>query len=359
MAVEIGFEEVIAALPQLDAEELADVMDRASSLLKKAIGGAPLKKKGVTPHQLEKNHEWTKYVLGDAIMNGWESFVMKTSKMNKETDEKEVTEVLLRESVETEGGHVFADTGKSMSQGQAMCYGKLLRDQKHVIWEEFETQYEQVAPRASVVKKVVKKTSQEVQEEKAAEKKKKEEEKARKAAEKEAEKQKKEEEKKKKEEEKAAKKKPVSKVMTIVPRPRPSAAAPVAVAVAVAVEEDEMPALEENVPVVAAVVAPVVAPVATKAVSQAVSVVKKKKEVKEVKEVRPAMDPFKLPEDATHNLWLWKEITYMRDGDNYIWMYDAKTEEQGDFKGRYNYEKDEIEECDEPQFVEDEEELDA
>jgi len=342
----IGFEQVIAALPQLDAGELAEVMDRASSLLKKAIGGAS-KKKGVTPHQLERNHEWTKFVLADATMNGWASFVMKTSKMNKETEEKEVTEVLLRESVEMEGGHVFADTGKSMSQGQAMCYGKLLRDQNDVVWQDFEGQYEAVAKKAA---KVVKKTSQEVQEEKAAKEQKAVEEKARKAAEKEAEKQRKEEEKKKKEEEKAAKK-PVSK-MTIAPRPRPSVAVAAAVAVAVAVaaatavpvEVDEMPALEENVPVVQVV------PVATKVVSQAVSVMKKKKEV------RPATDPFKLPEDATHNLWSWKETTYMRDGDNYIWMYDAKAGELGDFKGRYNYEKDEIEECDEPQF---EDELDA
>jgi hypothetical protein len=222
----IGFEQVIAALPQLDAEELADVMDRASSLLKKAIGGAPLKKKGVTPHQLERNHAWTNYVLADATMNGWVSFVMKTSKLNKETEEKEVTEVTLRESVEKDGVHVFADTGKPMSQGQAMCYGKLLRDREDVVWKDFESQYEQVAPKASA--KVVKKTSQQVQEEKAEKARKAEEEKARKAAEKEEEKKKKEEEKKKKEEEKEAKK-PVSKVVTIAPRPRPRLPAPVEV----------------------------------------------------------------------------------------------------------------------------------
>lgn len=341
--LEINFEQVIAALPQLDAGELADMMDRASSLLKKAIGGSVAKKKvAAIPSQLERNHEWTKFVLADATMNGWEPFVMRTSKLNKETQEKEVTEVELRESVETEGGHVFADTGKSMSQGQAMCYGKLLRDREDVVWKDFDSQYEQVAPKASAAK-VVKKTSQQVQEEKAAKAAEKEAEKARKAAEKEEEKRKKEEEKKKKEEEKAAKK-PASK--TIVPRPRPRSPAPAAAAAAAAVvveEVEEMPELE-------ALPAPAPVAVALKGI-----VMKKKI----VKEVRPAVDPFKLPEDCTHNVWLWKETQYLRDADNYLWLFDATTQEQGDFKGRYNYAKDEIEECEEPQMVEDEEELDA
>ena len=350
MAAEINFEQVIAALPQLDAKELTNMINRASSLLDKAIGGVAIgsvaigsaakKKVAAIPNQLERNHEWTKFVLADATMNGWEPFVMRTSKLNKETQEKEVTEVMLRESVETEGGHVFADTGKSMSQGQAMCYGKLLRDREDVVWKDFDSQYAQVAPKASA--KVVKKTSQQVEEEKKKKAAEKEAEKERKAAEKAAEKAKKEEEKRKKEEEKAAKK-PASK--TIVPRPRPRSPVPAAPAPApveaAAVEEEEMPELE-------ALPAPVA--VAPKGI-----VMKKKV----VKEVRPAVDPFKLPEDCTHNVWLWKETHYVRDADNYLWLFDATTEEQGGFKGRYNYAKDEIEECEEPQFVEDVEELDA
>jgi hypothetical protein len=352
MAAEINFEQVIAALPQLDAGELANMINRASSLLLNkeigdvaigdvAIGSVAKKKVAAIPSQLERNHEWTKFVLADATMNGWESFVMRTSKLNKETQEKEVTEVELRESVETEKGHVFADTGKSMSQGQAMCYGKLLRDREDVVWKDFDSQYAQVAPKASA--KVVKKSSQQVEEEKKKKAAEKEAEKERKAAEKAAEKAKKEEEKRKKEEEKAAKK-PVSK--TIVPRPRPRSPAPAAAAAVVVEEVEEMPELEAlPAPVV---VAPVV--VAPKGI-----VMKKKV----VKEVRPAVDPFKLPEDCTHNVWLWKETQYLRDADNYLWLFDATTQEQGDFKGRYNYAKDEIEECEEPQFVEDEEELDA
>lgn len=379
----IGFEQVIAALPQLDAAELADVMDRASSLLKKAIGGGAPLKKGVTPHQLERNHAWTNYVLADSTMNGWTSFVMKTTKMNKETEEKEVTEVLLRESVETESGHVFADTGKPMSQGQAMCYGKLLRDHNDVVWQDFEAQYEAMAPKASVkasVKKVVKKTSQEVQEEKQKKELAAAQEKARKAAEKEEEKKeekrKKEEEKKKKEEEKA-KQKPVSKVVTIAPRPRsrspvPAAVevpaeveapvavavveAPVAVAVVEAPVEEAMPALEPLPTVVEEAVKegmPALEPYkVVKAVTKKKVMIPKKVVVEE----RPAVDPFVPRVGGGMKRWTWKETEYLRDEDNYIWVFDAVAKATGEFKGCYDYKTDVIVECDEPQFEEDEEE---
>ena len=352
----IGYKQVMEALPQLNAVELADVMDRASTLLKKVIGSAPSKKVGTTPHQLERNHEWTKFVLADATMNGWESFVMRTSKTNKDTEEKEVTEVSLRESVETEGGHVFADTGKSMSQGQAMCYGKLLRDRDDPIWKDFEAQYEQVAaPKASTVK-VVKKTSQEVQEEKMAKEQKKEEEKKKKEEKKEEEKKKKEEEKKKKEEEKAAKeaaKKPVVKAGIVMPQPRlrspapapapaPAVAVVAAVAEAVPVEEEaEMPALE---PLPVAVVEKVV----EKAVVKAVAPAKKKiVQVKQVVQARPEVDPFDAGE-AGEKQWEWKGKTYIRYADNLMYLWDQENDEYGAFQGRYNYEKDVIEECEEP-----------
>ena len=51
----IGYEQLIASLDHLDVEQLAGVVDRASSLLKKVIvKGVPSKKKGtgVVPPQL-------------------------------------------------------------------------------------------------------------------------------------------------------------------------------------------------------------------------------------------------------------------------------------------------------------------
>jgi len=243
-----------------------------------------------------------------------------------------------------------------------MCYGKLLRDRDDPIWKDFEAQYEQVAaPKASTVMKVMKKTSQDVQEEKMAkekkkeeEKKKKEEEKARKAAEK-------EEEKKKKEEEKAAKeaaKKQVVKAGIVMPQPRlrspaptpaPAAAPMVAapteavavVAEAVAVEEEaEMPALE---PLSVAVVEKVVEKAAVKAVAPK----KKIMQVKQVVQARPEVDPFDAGE-AGEKQWEWKGKTYVRYADNLMYLWDQENDDYGAFQGRYNYEKDVIEECEEP-----------
>ena len=340
--IAIGFDQVMAALTQLDAGELAEVLDRASTLLKKVIerGGAPLKKKAVggVPHQLERNQEWTKYVLADASMNGWDSFEMRTSKLNKETNEKEYFEVSLRESVRTENGHVFADTGKSMSQGQAMCYAKLLRDRNDAVYVEFSEQYDNmVEPKMVAVKKVVKKTSQQVQEEKAAKEAAAAAEKKRKEDEKAAEKKRKEDEKKKKEEEKAAMLRPVSKEKLraagiVVPRPRERISTPTPAAVAdVVVEEDAgMPELEAL---------PVASTVAKKVVV--------KKPAPAVKPARPEVDPFDAGEDGM-TLWTWKGVEYIRYADNYVYLWKAEEGAYGEFQGRYNYALDAFEECENP-----------
>lgn len=341
--IAIGFDQVMAALTQLDAGELAEVLDRASTLLKKVIerGGAPLKKKAVggVPHQLERNQEWTKYVLADASMNGWDSFEMRTSKLNKETNEKEYFEVSLRESVRTENGHVFADTGKSMSQGQAMCYAKLLRDRNDAVYVEFSEQYDNmVEPKMVAVKKVVKKTSQQVQEEKAAKEAAAAAEKKRKEDEKAAEKKRKEDEKKKKEEEKAAKLRPVSKEKLraagiVVPRPRERVSTPTpaaAVADVVVEEEAGMPELEAL---------PVASTVAKKVVV--------KKPAPAVKPSRPEVDPFDAGDDGM-TLWTWKGVEYIRYADNYVYLWKAEEGAYGEFQGRYNYALDAFEECENP-----------
>ena len=339
--IAIGFDQVMAALTQLDAEELAEVLDRASTLLKKVIerGGAPLKKKAVggVPHQLERNQEWTKYVLADASMNGWDSFEMRTSKLNKETNEKEYFEVSLRESVRTENGHVCADTGKSMSQGQAMCYAKLLRDRNDAVYVEFSEQYDNIVePKMVAVKKVVKKTSQQVQEEKAAKEAAAAAEKKRKEDEKAAEKKRKEDEKAAKEAEKAAKLKPVVKGKSpiVVPRPRervstPTPAADAAAAVVVE-EEAGMPELEAL---------PVASMVAKKVLV--------KKPAPAVKPARPEVDPFDAGDDGM-TLWTWKGVEYIRYADNYVYLWKAEEGAYGEFQGRYNYALDAFEECENP-----------
>jgi len=341
--MEIDYEQVLAALDQLDVVELAGVVDRASTLLKKGIAkGIPSKKKvvGGIPSQLEQNHEWVKYVLGDARLNGWESFEMRSTKTNKSTGEKVIEEVVMAGSTERDGVHVFADTGKEMSQGHAMCYSKLLKDRNDEVYQTFLANYSAVSGTVKkATSKVVKKTSAEVEAEKAAKEAEKEAEKELKEAKKKAEKELKEAEKaaekaaekKKKEDEKAAKEaakaKPVARTTGIlVPVKRERAALPAA-AVEV-VEEAGMPELEAL---------PVVTTVVPK------KVVKK---VVPVKAARP-VDPF-VAGPSGEKRWEWKGVQYVRYEDNLVYLWDVENNDYGEFQGRYNYELDVIEECELP-----------
>ena len=336
----IGYEQLIATLEHLDIEELAAVMDRASTLLKKAIGkGVPSKKKatGVIPPQLEQNHEWVKYVLGDAQLNGWESFEMRCTKTDKSTGEKVTEEVTMAESVEKDGVHVFADTEKEFTQKDAMSYSKLLKDRNDIVYQTFLENYGvQTVPKKEVIKKVVKKTSEELEQEKAAkaaekerEKEEKKAEKAREKAAKEAEKARekaeKEAEKAREKAEKEAKmKKPVEKKVLLVPVKRERSSSPAPTASASAPEA---------------------------AVEAAVTPQKKivvKKPAAPLKAARPEADPFVAGEDGGLKEWSWNEKQYLRDGDNYVWLYDETEDEAGAFQGRYNYKLDAIEDCEEP-----------
>ena len=367
--MEIDYEQVLAALDQLTVEELAGVVDRASTLLKKAIAkGVPSKKKvGVIPSQLEQNHDWVSYVLADARLNGWESFVMRTSKTDKSTGDKITEEILMRESVEREDGvNIYADTGKEMSQGQAMCYAKVLKDCNDEIYQTFMQNYTASVGTKKVVKKVVTKTSED-----------KEREKAEKAAKDAEEKKRKEEEKKKKEEEKAAEKKrkeeekaaaaaakaksmtkdklPAARILVPVKRERPSSSAPAVAVAAVAVEVVEVVEVEEEAPMPALEPLPVPVPVEEKEEEATQKKVLKKKVP--VKAARPEVDPFVTIEGALKQ-WEWNGKVYVRDGENYVWAWNEEEDDTGAFQGRYNYKLDKMEECEEPEFG-DEEELEA
>ena len=349
--MEIDYEQVLAALNQLTVEELAGVVDRASTLLKKAIAkGVPSKKKvGVIPSQLEQNHDWVSYVLADARLNGWESFVMRTSKTDKSTGDKITEEILMRESVEREDGvNIYADTGKEMSQGQAMCYAKVLKDRNDEIYQTFMQNYTASVGTKKVVKKVVTKTSEDKEREKA--------EKAAKDA----------EEKKRKEEEKAAAaaakaksmtkdKLPAARILVPVKRERPSSSAPAVAAVAAVAAPVEVVEVEEEAPMPALEPLPVPVPVEEKEEEATQKKVLKKKVP--VKAARPEVDPF-VAEKGDLKQWEWNGKVYVRDGENYVWAWNEEEDDTGDFQGRYNYKLDAMEECDEPLLTEDEE-LDA
>jgi hypothetical protein len=230
----IGYEEVIATLENLDVKELAAILDRGSTLLKKALGKGPSKKKGtgIVPPQLEQNHEWVKYVLGDAKLNGWESFEMRTTKMDKSSGQKHVEVVTMAKSVEKDEVHVFEDTEKEFTQKDAMSYAKCLKERDDELYQSFMEDYSSIAGPKKEVTKTVKKTSEELEREKAEKKAAKEAEKEEKKAEKEREKAAKEAEKarekaekeaekaKEKAEKEAKEKKPEKKILVPVKRER-------------------------------------------------------------------------------------------------------------------------------------------
>jgi hypothetical protein len=243
MVETIGYEEVIASLENLDVKELAAILDRGSTLLKKMLGKGPSKKKGtgIVPPQLEQNHEWVRFVLGDAKLNGWESFEMRTTKVDKSSGQKQVELVTMAGSVEKDGVHVFEDTDKEFTQKDAMSYAKCLKERNDELYQRFMEDYAMEVPKKEVTK-TVKKTSEELErekeEKKAAKEREKEEKKAAKEREKEEKKAEKEREKAAKEVEKAcekaekeaekeAKGKKLEKKMVLVPVKRERSASPV------------------------------------------------------------------------------------------------------------------------------------
>ena len=338
MEIAIDFDQVMAALPQLDEEELVNVIDCASSLMKKVIGKSiPLKKKetGGVPSQQERDDEWHNYAFGDAQLNGWPSFVTRSIKMDKSIGEKIIEEVLMRESVQREGGkYVFADTGDEMSLEYARWYSKMLKDNGYALYMEFSELYNKITgfPIRRPLR-IVRKTFAQVQEEKAEKAAK---EKAEKAVKEAAKKALKAEKERLKAEEKAAIK---------------------------AVEKDAIETLrqiliQERKEKALSCVKRMKAPLekAEEEKKEAAPVVKLKKKVilSHAPTMRPEVDPF-VPFDEGLKKWIWNEVLYLRDAYNYVWMYDADVHEMGAFQGRYNYKLDKMEECEEPVFDDDEE----
>ena len=324
----IGYKQVIEALPQLNAVELMEVIRTSTRL-----------KKGVTPHQLEnKGNKWIEYALGDAQLNGWLSFVTRTTKMDKSMEEKIIEEVLMRESVQREDGvHVFADTKKEMTAGQAYWYSKMLKDNGYALYAEFSELYSKITglPLRKPLR-IVRKTSAQVEEEKAEEEAKKVREKAMEKAAKEAEKAMKKAAKEALKAEVKKAKKEVLKAMKEQYEKESRTKTLESFMRMKNYEEEKAEKQREK---------------EEKAEKQCEekSIVKKKRYVPKPTP-RPAVDPFVPRVGGGMKKWRWNEMEYLRDEDNYIWLFDAETNSEGDFKGRYNYEKDEIEECDEPQF---------
>ena len=333
----IGMEQLLESVAALGAEELLQLIDAASTRLKKV--GLPKGKrvsKGDVPTQLQKNYEWVSYVLGDARLNGWEAFTIKKTQTDKATGLKTEVEYDMAGSAECEDGtFVYSDTNEVFTHGHAMSYSKMLKDRNDPLYQQFlEAFTEQVGEVAMPKKKEVKKISaaeaaaekkrkdEEKAMEKAAEKAQKEAEKARVKAEKDAEK---EAEKAAKDAAKAAKAKPVvQKAPLVTPVKRLPSPSPASEASAAALPAAALPVAS----------LPVASPVVTIAKKVPGAPVKVK-----------GVDTWKCAENEV-DVWVWKGETYLRDWRNYVWRQEDG--EMGDFMGMYIFAKDVIEEAEEP-----------
>lgn len=152
--------------------------------------------KGKTPRQLRKNNAWVAFTLKHAQENGWESFIVKSSRKDKETGEVTEEEIEMPASELHDGCYVYEGSvtestpaGRQIIHKEAMSLSKA-RKESHPSWEEFLESYEEepasetesVAAKSTTSSKVtVRKTAAEKAEEKAAKEAAAAEEKARKA----------------------------------------------------------------------------------------------------------------------------------------------------------------------------------
>jgi hypothetical protein len=252
---EFTIETIKNAIKDLDIQDILALIKTASIEAEKKAKSAGLKvsstkkkgsaPKGVSPPQLAKPRAWVEFVLQYALQNGWESFVCKTKKKDKTTEQVEIEEIEMPGSVMHDECWVYEGSvteknpnGKQLIHKEAMSLSKVWWSPKEKtgthpeIYDAFEEQYvppepldstssESSSASSSVVRKLTaaekeaeKEAKKEAKEKEKAEKKEaKEKEKAEKKAAKEAEKaEKKAEKEKDKTPKKVAEKKPTGPI---------------------------------------------------------------------------------------------------------------------------------------------------
>ena len=210
VSMEIDVPAILAASKLLGASDLFKIIKEVTKLAEKATKtaekstskrGVTAKKakdapKGKTPRQLRKNNAWVSFTLKDAQENGWESFIVKSSRKDKETGEVTEEEIEMPASELHGGCYVYegsvsesTPSGRQIIHKEAMSLSKA-RKESHPSWETFLESYEEepasetesVAAKSTTSSKVtVRKTAAEKAEEKAAKEAAAAEEKARKA----------------------------------------------------------------------------------------------------------------------------------------------------------------------------------
>ena len=114
---------------------------REESLKPKTKVPKVLKPKGPIPPQLRKNCEWVSYTVRDALVNGWESFIVHSKKEG-------VPEIVMPASINHLGNHIFKDSitedcpdGKMMTHKYAMSLSKQRKSLDHPTSIAFEAYY--------------------------------------------------------------------------------------------------------------------------------------------------------------------------------------------------------------------------
>jgi len=356
----MDLKDLIAQAKSLDSSDMFKLMKAmlAEAEKKSKSAGKPAKAekkagsmpKGVVPTQLRRPKAWVNFVQEYCKENGWESFVVSTTKKDKVTGEKITEEIEMPASELHDGVYVFEGSvtatqpkGKSLIQKDAMSLSKQMWSVKakvgthEELYNQFLTSYMDVVEedensmevceviKTAVVRKTAAQKAAEAEEKKAA----KENEKKEKAKAKEEEKKKKDDEKAKlKEEKEAAKKKAKeekeaekeAKKSSPKTSPKTSPKAPAKAAKATPVKAKPAPA---------APAAPVKAkPAAKKVIEEA----------------------WKCPADGAVWPWTFKGAKYVRNSDNQVWEAENKTE-AGDWAGVYDPATDSIDDsADEPVF---------
>lgn len=317
-----------------EAEKKTKSVGKPVKAAAKKAGSQP---KGVVPPQLRLPKAWVTFVQEYCNANGWESFVVSTTKKDKVTGETITEEIEMPASEVHNEVHVFVGSvtaaqpkGKALIQKDAMSLSKQMWSAKEkkgtheALYNEFLASYtdtigEEVKEVAKPVKpKVVRKTAAE--KEAAAEEKKlkQAEDKAEKAKRRAEEKEKTDAEKEAKKAKAAAEKEAKQAKAAAEKEASPKAAKP---AKKVATPAKEKPAEKPVAPA-----APVKAKPAAKKV-----------------------EAWTCPADGAVYPWTFKGKAYMRNSDSQVWEADGT--EAGDWAGVYDAATDSIDDsAEEPEF---------
>lgn len=159
---EIDIAAILAAAKTLEASDLFKLIKEctkeAEKRMKSAEKSTPAKRvakkagsapKGKTPRQLRKNNAWVAFTLKDAQENGWEAFVVNSTRKDKETGETISEEIEMPASVLHEGAYVYEDSvtestpkGRQIIHKEAMSLSKQ-RKETHPSWDAFLASYEE------------------------------------------------------------------------------------------------------------------------------------------------------------------------------------------------------------------------